>query len=527
MSTSRAIKPKRDTQLSNWESVPERAPSVEVADTPLAARIIAMVGLFFFVLGFLAMSVPAFSTRGAAISPAWGFAFGSLGILLLIYHSFVETDFQFRRMYAFTAMGLVVLGILSRLLAFRSGEVITRPIAFTGMQLFFYFGVPALFLGLIFLITVLRNETDTKFRNFLINLVGIAGALMIGAAVAAAVYPLSSFRASEFFTGDGIVLMLLGLLYVCTYIGQQDNHDHAYFAGLALGAAGLVLLIVGVAKSFWPGSTFLVPSGVIIISMSILYISIALGTCVDWPVVVFTRRELAAYFYSPIAYLVLFGEVLFGWVMFFMFVETLVRRQGAFEPIMGGYIINLIPVFLQMFFVPVLTMRLISEETRSGTLEVLLTAPVNEISVVIGKFLACWVFYNMLWIPVWLYMISLRVFNGEPFDYLPILSFSVAMGAISAGFLAMGLFFSSLTSNQIIAAVFAFVGVMAHLALYILKFLPFAEPIVEVLTFVNYLDFMMESLEGTISPRHFVFHLSLAFVFLFGAVKVLESRKWR
>ena len=97
MSTSRAIKkPKRDdTQLSNWQSMPERAPSVERADSPTVARIVAMVGLFLTVLGALAMYMPAW--RGAsAISPDWGFRFFTVGVCLILFHTFVERDFQFR-----------------------------------------------------------------------------------------------------------------------------------------------------------------------------------------------------------------------------------------------------------------------------------------------------------------------------------------------------------------------------------------------------------------------------------------------
>src|ERR1700736_2676669 len=96
MATSRAIKkPKRDdTQLSNWQPMPERAPSVERADKPTAARIGAMVGLLLSVLGALAMYAPVWQ-RSAAISPGTGFFFFSIGISLLLYHAFVEHDLQF------------------------------------------------------------------------------------------------------------------------------------------------------------------------------------------------------------------------------------------------------------------------------------------------------------------------------------------------------------------------------------------------------------------------------------------------
>jgi len=233
---------------------------------------------------------------------------------------------------------------------------------------------------------------------------------------------------------------------------------------------------------------------------------IALGICVDMPVIVLARRELAAYFFSPVAYLVLIGQVIFGWIMFFLFVQKIVEhgRGGTmFEPIIGHFIFDIFPVIVQMFFVPALTMRLLSEEKRTGTLEVMLTAPVNEISIVIGKFLASWIFYMLLWLPWWMFLVALRYMGGEEFDYRPILSFMVAMAAISAGFLSMGLFFSSLTTNQIIAAVFTFVGMMAHLAFYIIKFLPFVRQgsaLYEMLAYINYLDFWLNSLDGILAP---------------------------
>ena len=86
MSTSRAIKKRKrdDTQLANYTPMPERAPSVERADTPAIARVIAMVGLFLTVLGTLAMFAPKFQ-RAPVISPGWGFFFTSIGVVLLLY----------------------------------------------------------------------------------------------------------------------------------------------------------------------------------------------------------------------------------------------------------------------------------------------------------------------------------------------------------------------------------------------------------------------------------------------------------
>ncbi|HZZ80840.1 MAG TPA: ABC transporter permease [Gemmataceae bacterium] len=512
MQTSRAIKPKRDdTLLSNWESMPERAPSLETPDKPIVARILAMIGLFLFVLGALAVTYPLWRTGQAIIGFGWGFFFGSIGLCLILFHVFAERDFQFRRMYAFVGLALLLAGVVLRLMAFKSH-----------MDWYVIGGIPALAVGLIVLIGVARNETDAGFRMLLLNIIGALAGLMIVFSI------VQGLRDNEFLAGEGAVMMLLGLLYASAYIGLNDNPNYSYYAGLLLGGAGFFGFVGGLAKALTTtAAAYLVPSGIVLMGMSIVYVLIAIGICVDWPVVVLTRRELAAYFYSPLAYLVLIGQLIYGWIMFAFFVFTVEEAQGRiFEPILGNYIFSIIPVIVQMFFVPVLTMRLLSEERRSGTLEVLLTAPLGELSVVVAKFLAAWIFYNLLMQIPWLFLISMRFVGGEEFDYRPALSFSVAMAAISAGLLAMGLFMSSLTSNQIIAAVFAFVGVMAHLVIYMLKFQTFAGPFSEALTFVNYLDFMYDSLGGIIAPRYFVFHLSVAVFFLFATMKVLEARKW-
>ncbi len=265
--------------------------------------------------------------------------------------------------------------------------------------------------------------------------------------------------------------------------------------------------------------------------MSVVYLAVSIGICCDWPIVVLARRDLASYLYSPVGYLVFIGITLLGGYSFYQFAGMIVinaaEGRAAMEPIVARYIFNILPVFVQMFIVPVLTMRLLSEENRSGTLEVLMTAPVNELSVVLAKFIACWIVYMLTWIPFWLYMVSLRYFGNEPFDYLPILSFTLALATISAGLVAMGLFFSSLTSNQIIAAVLTFVGVMLHLVMYFLLEDVRNSTIAEVLTYMNFFNLWQNSLGGNIAPRYLVFHCSVAVFFLFATVKVLESRKWK
>ncbi len=531
MSTSKAIKPKRDdAPMPKWESMPERAPSIEREDAPLVARVLAMIGLFLLVLGSLAMIAPLWQ-RVTIISPGQGFFLATLGGALILYHVFVERDFQFRRMYAFLGLAFVLGALVLRIFAFRTG-----PAADPSRWVFWYFvaGLPGLFLGLIIVVGIIKHETDEAFRNLTVTIVGIVGALQVVFGLVRGIV-----AGDDFAHGETIILMFVGLLYVCAYMGMQDPlSDRGYKAGLGIGAIGILGFLVGLLFSLIPAASltartpepnYFVPAGLILMGMSLLYITIALSVCVDWPIIILTRRELAAYFFSPVAYLVLIGQLIFAWVMFAFFTADLRGRGGMPEPIIIHYVINIIPVFVMMFFVPAITMRLLSEEKRSATLEVMLTAPVNEISLVLGKFFAAWFAYMLLWLPWWLFLVSLRYFGNEEFDYRPVLSFMIAQAVISAGFISMGLFCSSMTSNQIIAAVFTFVGMMAHLIIYFAQSMQWfaGNAMGDAMGYVNFVDLWIESLRGTMAPRLLAFHASVAVFFLFATIKVLESRKWK
>jgi ABC-type Na+ efflux pump permease subunit len=198
------------------------------------------------------------------------------------------------------------------------------------------------------------------------------------------------------------------------------------------------------------------------------------------------------------------------------------------EPIVGAYIINLFPVITVLILVPLVTMRLFSEEHRSGTLEMMFTAPVDEQVVVLSKFTAALIFFLMMWMPWALYLVDLRAEGATHFDYLPLLGFAVALVINGAGFVSMGLFFSSLTRNQLIAAVFTFVGMLLLLAMAWVKDLPFVPA--GVRTAMEYLGFFEKwrnAVRGKLAVRDLIVYLSMTIFWLFLTVKVLESRKWR
>src|SRR5206468_1473367 len=145
------------------------------------------------------------------------------------------------------------------------------------------------------------------FRNLLINIVGLVGVLQAAFGLVRGVV-----AGDDFAHGETIVLMLLGLIYIGAYIGLQDLlSDRGYKAALGLGAAGLAGFLIGLVLSLLPAAAisarvpepnYFVPAGLCLMGMSLLYVTISLAICVDWPIVVLTRRELASYFFSPVAY---------------------------------------------------------------------------------------------------------------------------------------------------------------------------------------------------------------------------------
>jgi ABC-type transport system involved in multi-copper enzyme maturation permease subunit len=269
--------------------------------------------------------------------------------------------------------------------------------------------------------------------------------------------------------------------------------------------------------------------------LGLLYAMVSAGLSSENRLVVLFRRELSAFFYSPIAYIVLFSFAVVSSTLFLQFAADLRRAgmeaQPLFEPVITGYLLAWFPIFCVVMAIPVLTMRSLSEENRTGSIEVLLTAPVGEVPVVLSKFLASLLFYLLIWLPWGICLVALRIEGGEPFEYRPLLSFYLMLACTGAGFLSMGLFFSSLTRNQIIAAVLTFMGMLLMTVSY------FAKQLINqgggtsawtpLLTHISYLDLWISSLFGEITPKFYVFHLSAAVFWLFLTVKVLESRRWR
>ncbi len=179
------------------------------------------------------------------------------------------------------------------------------------------------------------------------------------------------------------------------------------------------------------------------------------------------------------------------------------------------------------FAIPALTMRLIAEERRSGTIETLLTVPVTETEVVVAKWLAGVVMYWALLLPFALYLPFLYVQGKFHFDLGPVASLAIGLTTLGMMFVAIGVFFSALTRNQIIAAIWTFV-ILFMLVLMTLLGYYYANAIqaswADAVKFVSVLYQVQNFGSGQLDLRFLTLHLSICVFMLYLTVKVLQSR---
>jgi ABC-2 type transport system permease protein len=227
-------------------------------------------------------------------------------------------------------------------------------------------------------------------------------------------------------------------------------------------------------------------------------------------------RELRGYFNSPIAYIYTTVFLVFmGW---FFFRGFFVMGQADLR-----VFFNILP-WIFLFLVPAVTMRLWSEERKMGTLELLMTLPVRDHEVVAGKYLSSLAFLSLSLvltfpIPLTVYLL------GRP-DPGPILAGYLGALLMGGAYLAIGLFCSSLTENQIVSFIS---GVVLTFALFIVgeDFVIVATP-ASLAPFLSYLGLgshYRSIMRGVVDSRDVVYYLSVILFFLYANTKVLESRK--
>ena len=176
------------------------------------------------------------------------------------------------------------------------------------------------------------------------------------------------------------------------------------------------------------------------------------------PTLSLIRREFSAYFVSPIAYVILAAFLAATGFLFKATLDLLVESgpRGIADP-MAMIVGNVVFWLVFMFIPPLLTMRLLAEERGSGTLEMLLTAPIRDWQIVFAKFIACYAFYIVMWLPTLLYLPVLTDWKWWTthceIDPYPIATTYLGLALAGAMFIAIGLFVSSLVTSQMIAAI--------------------------------------------------------------------------
>ncbi|HEX9750509.1 MAG TPA: ABC transporter permease [candidate division Zixibacteria bacterium] len=231
----------------------------------------------------------------------------------------------------------------------------------------------------------------------------------------------------------------------------------------------------------------------------------------------FAQKELRSLFNSAVAYVILTLFLLIaGW--FF--------SSGLFlvgEADMRDLFSVVIPITF-LFFVPAITMRTIAEERKSGTLELLVTLPVHDVEIVLGKFLAALGLLAAALLLTFAYPLTLTML-GDP-DGGALIGGYLGLLLMGGSYLAIGLFTSGLTQNQIVAFITGFVVIFGLFMLD--KVLPFFPGgVASVLQYLSSSYHFENLARGVIDTRDVIYYLSIMTLFLFLSVRTLESRRWR
>jgi ABC-2 type transport system permease protein len=234
-------------------------------------------------------------------------------------------------------------------------------------------------------------------------------------------------------------------------------------------------------------------------------------------------REWRAYFLSPLAYVIMAAFLLMNGYIFWFILNYLnspgVPKGQAFPYLFTNTFFWLFTLFL----VPIISMRLFAEERKSGTLEMLLTSPVSETTVVLGKFLGAVGFYLTLWLPTLLYVVILRA--QTTVDLGPVVASYLAITLLGGYFLSVGVFASTLTKNQIIAAIVAFAILIVVFSAGLIQAAINDPARREVLGYFNLWDHMEEFTKGVVDTRRVVYYLSATAFFLFLTIVSVSSKK--
>lgn len=228
------------------------------------------------------------------------------------------------------------------------------------------------------------------------------------------------------------------------------------------------------------------------------------------------RRELSAYFHSPIGYI--FLGAFYALSGFYLLIGSLFQDSADLTRVFSSMFT------VTLFLIPILTMRLMSEDLRQKTDQALLTAPVTLTGLVLGKFLSAVIVFVLGLSVTFLYTLLFRLYVVP--DWASFWGNFVALLLLGMALIAVGLFISSLTQNQVIAATGGFVAALFLLLVDVVPSLFQSRLVAALATAISFYSRYYDFTAGIFDLSNIVFFLSVCAVFLFLSVRVFEKRRW-
>ena len=240
------------------------------------------------------------------------------------------------------------------------------------------------------------------------------------------------------------------------------------------------------------------------------------------------KRELNSYFQSVVAYIVLFGSALVQGAFFCVLVNLIVGSHYKEQSLMQIFFTWPLFWLLLLGQIPLITMRVFSEEFKLGTIEMLLTAPVREWDVVLAKFAGAWSFFLILWLPIALDLVALQLFSNPspPLIWSQLLLTAMTIALSGSFFVSLGILASVLTRNQIIAAVLCFAFLLLFFLVSIVRWFPNEDA--GTLAWVSYVslpEHLENAVQGLFDSRPVIFYITVTAFVLMLTQRILQGRR--
>jgi len=240
------------------------------------------------------------------------------------------------------------------------------------------------------------------------------------------------------------------------------------------------------------------------------------------------KRELSSYFHSGVAYVVLFGSAAAQSIQFIIITGLVAQNHFTQSSVMQIFFTWPLFWLLLLIQIPLITMRVFSEELKLGTLEMLMTAPVRDWDVVLAKFFGALSFFIVLWIPIALDLTALQLFSSPP---PPLIWSQIGLTALTillvgALYISIGVFTSSLTKNQIVSAVLCFAMLMVPLGFSFFRYVEnLNATILDWISYVSTPEHLQNAGQGIFDSRPIVYYITASVLMLYLTKTVLEGRR--